>query len=212
MALAGASMLSTANAADVYARGGGLKDAPVDYGPAIGWSGFYIGANAGAAFNNNDNRHVFEDRNGDIFIIDNSDDSVFVGGGHVGYNWQREGGWVFGIEGDIQGVDSDIVDYLATIRGRLGWAFGPSLLYATGGVAFAGLNNDVFDDDTATGYVVGAGLDYKLRENWSVGVEGLYYNFEDNRDVFGFDDSVDFWSVRARLTYHFADRYSEPLK
>jgi outer membrane immunogenic protein len=205
--------MSGANAADVYARGGSLKDAPAPYMPAITWAGFYIGANAGAAFNNDDNRHVFDDGKGNLFVFETNDDAVFVGGGHIGYNWQREGGWVFGIEGDIDGVDSDIVDFLATIRGRLGWAFGPSLLYATGGVAFAGLNDDIFRDDTATGFVVGLGWDYKLRENWSVGLEGLYYNFEDNRDVVGFDDNVDFWTVRARLSYHFGgDHYAEPLK
>jgi outer membrane immunogenic protein len=191
--------MSAANAADVYARGGGLKDAPAPYMPAITWTGFYVGLNAGAAFNADDNN--------------DDSDAVFAGGGHVGYNWQRDSNWVFGIEGDIDGIDADDVNYVATIRGRLGWAAGPALFYATGGVAFLGLDDNFFRDDTATGYVVGAGLDYKLRENWSVGVEGLYYNFEDNRDVFGFDDNVEFWNVRARLTYHFGgDRYAEPLK
>lgn len=41
--LAGAAALSSANAADIYSRGS-LKDAPVEYMPAITWTGFYIGA------------------------------------------------------------------------------------------------------------------------------------------------------------------------
>jgi outer membrane immunogenic protein len=232
--LAGAGFLSAANAADVYARGGSLKDTPVSYAPVLTWTGFYIGANAGVAFNNDDNNRRCRDReyggddpSAEGMSIDHcdeindrdgrlrnndGDDAVFVGGFHAGYNWQRDSNWVFGIEGDIDGVDSDIVNFLASIRGRLGWASGPSLFYLTGGVAFLGLDDDIFRDDTATGFVVGLGWDYKLRENWSVGLEGLYYNFEDNRDVFGFDENVDFWTVRARLTYHFSDHYAEPLK
>ena len=197
--LAGAGLISGANAADVYARGGGLKDAPASYMPAITWAGFYVGLNAGAAFNADDN---------------SNSDAVFAGGGHVGYNWQRDSNLVLGLEGDIDAIDADDVNYVASIRGRLGWAAGPALFDATGGVAFLGLDDNFFRDDTATGFVVGAGLDYKVRENWSVGVEGLYYNFDNVRDLDGFDNDASFWNVRARLTYHFGGGggYGEPLK
>jgi outer membrane immunogenic protein len=72
--------------------------------------------------------------------------------------------------------------------------------------------------------VVGSGIDYKLRENVSLGVEALYYSFEDHGILNGAnpagepvlvnaDLDRDFFTVRARLTYHFGgDRYSEPLK
>ncbi len=59
-----------------------------------------------------------------------------AGGLHVGYNWQKPGGWVFGIEGDVSFADD--IDYLATIRGRLGYAMDSTLIYATGGAAFIG--------------------------------------------------------------------------
>jgi outer membrane immunogenic protein len=202
-ALVAAGALSTANAADVYARGGSLKDGPVDYMPAITWSGFYFGINAGGAFNANDN-------NGG----DDDDDTIFIGGVHLGYNWQRVDNIVLGLEGDVDFADD--IDYLATIRGRLGYAAGPTLFYATGGVAFLGpddSNNgfDNDDDDNLTGWVVGGGIEHKIRENVSVGVEGLYYAFDDDNNDFGGDDETNFWTVRARLTYHFG-RQDEPLK
>lgn len=188
--LVAAGAVSGANAADVYARGGGLKDGPVDYMPAITWTGFYFGANLGASFNDSDD----------------DDDTAAVGGLHAGYNWQKHGNLVLGIEGDVDFADD--IDYLATLRGRLGYAAGSTLFYATGGVAFLGVDDAFGDSDSFTGYVAGLGIEHKLRENVSLGVESLYYNFEDDLD----SDDADFWSVRARLTYHFSDPRGEPLK
>jgi outer membrane immunogenic protein len=220
-ALLGATVLigaaAAANAADVYDRKGSLKDAPDAYLPAITWTGFYVGANVGG---------LFVEESGFIEINDykrkdfEEDDTLFIGGIHVGYNWQKPSGWLFGIEGDVGFADD--IDYLATIRGRLGYAMGPTLVYATGGAAFIGLDNG-FDDDseTETGWVVGAGIEHKFSQNWSIGLEGLYYNFGNGEDFtvidgkdstrFHFDDS-DLWTVRARLTYHFGGRDDEPLK
>ncbi len=192
-ALALTAVTPAADAADVYRRDGGLKDAgPVDYLPPIMWAGLYAGVNLGAAFDDNEDS-----------------DAEAIGGGHLGYNWQGPSNIVIGIEGDVDFADD--IDYLATIRGRLGYAFGPTLAYATGGAAFIG-----FDEDSDTGFVVGGGLEHKLRENVSFGVEGLYYNVSsDGENIFDgkFDIDRDFWAVRARATYHFsADRYDAPLK
>jgi hypothetical protein len=76
-----------------------------------------------------------------------------VGGIHAGYNWQS-GQFVFGLEGDLEGADikggyrlanTNGTDYRlrdqASIRGRLGVAFNNSLLYVTGGVAFADIEH-----------------------------------------------------------------------
>ena len=89
-------------------------------------------------------------------------DEAFIGGGQIGYNWQS-GSLVLGFEGDFDSMETrasrsaniytgitsppDVYDikltdkvstnYLATIRGRLGYAWGGNLLtYFTGGVAF----------------------------------------------------------------------------
>jgi outer membrane immunogenic protein len=206
--LAAASALSAANAADVYAPPGSLKDAPVDYRPAIAWTGFYVGAHAGSTI---DAQNTFELDGAEL----NEDlDDTGLAGFQIGYNWQSPHNLVLGVEGDMSFPFDDIgIDYFASIRGRLGYAAGNALLYATGGVAFLGVSDDVGgDDDTQTGYVVGGGLDYKLRQNISVGVEGLYYNFEDDIGG-GVDQTLEFWSVRARLNYHFGGGgYGEPLR
>jgi outer membrane immunogenic protein len=184
---------SHANAADVY-EGGSIKDEPVYSTPYIGWSGFYVGGNIGAAFDVTDDENVF------------GDEAVFTGGGHLGYNWQLSDRFLVGLEGDLGFVDDDETDYLGTIRARLGLTRGPMLAYVTGGAAFI-----EFDDvDTDTGYVVGAGLEYKLQDNWSIGGEGLYYGFENPNDAD--DDDLEFWTARARLTYHFGGGGREWLK
>jgi len=203
MALLGATFLigaaGAASAADLGGGGGGgYKDGPSDYNPGITWSGFYFGANAGAEFI-------------DIDSEDGDEDAVFIGGIHVGYNWQKHGPWVFGIEGDVNFVDDEGTDYLASIRGRLGYAMGPTLLYATGGAAFLGLDSGDDDEDAITGFVVGGGLEHKIRENVSIGVEGLYYSF-DGEDFGLNDEDVDSYTIRARLTYHLNSGYGDALK
>jgi hypothetical protein len=52
--LAGAGVLSGADAADVYSRGSIKDTGPVDYLPAISWGGFYFGVNAGGLFLENE--------------------------------------------------------------------------------------------------------------------------------------------------------------
>lgn len=168
-----------ANAADIYNGDGGLKDAaPIDYAPPITWTGFYLGGHLGALWPDDDD-------------VDFADDAVFIGGGHLGYNWQGASNIVLGVEGDIDFADD--LDYLASIRGRLGWAFGPSLIYGTAGVAFIEA-----DEISETGFAAGLGFEHKLRDRVSVGVEGLYYSFDDDNAA----EDLEFWTARARLTYH----------
>ncbi len=69
------------------------------------------------------------------------DDSSVVGGAHAGFNWQNAQ-WVHGVEADIGAVE-ETYEYVASLRGRLGWAYEQVLLYATAGVALA--KDDSFD-------------------------------------------------------------------
>jgi outer membrane immunogenic protein len=230
--LAGMSTLMTANAADVYSRGSVKDSGPVDYRPAISWTGFYVGAHAGGAFS--DAFDIELSLGGASDSEELEVDNTWLAGVHLGYNWQSTGGLVLGVEGawsflggDRSVEDSDVeVDdqWLASIRGRLGYAFGQTLVYATGGVAF--LNSDKEElfgnlfDETTTGWVAGAGVEYKIRQNVSLGLEGLYYAFEEDSVTLGqiegqnlnLDVDRDFWTVQARITYHFGDRHAEPLK
>ena len=139
---------------------------------------------------------------------------------HGGYNFQS-GGLVLGVEGDIAFADD--IDYLASVRGRAGWATPNWLFYGTAGVAFIDTNTNfvvVSADDgpfgfnignTDTGFVGGGGIEYRLSPHFSLGVEGLYYNFGNDKQNFvaGADepfvlkDDLDFAVARGRLTYHF---------
>jgi outer membrane immunogenic protein len=204
-------MISGANAADVYTRGPSIKDSgPVDYAPAITWTGFYLGAHAGSTFD--DSVQIDTPIGSGSF----DPDEQFIAGVHVGYNWQTSRNLVLGIEGNItlpsDGDDVlDNVEYFASVRGRIGYALDKTLVYGTGGVAFLANDSLLFGDDTTTGYVVGAGIDHKIRDNVSIGLEGLYYNFED--DIASVVDlERDFFTVQARVTYHFNDRTGDPLK
>ncbi|QRE77243.1 outer membrane protein [Methylobacterium aquaticum] len=68
------------------------------------------------------------------------------------------------------------LDFLGTVRGRVGYAFDPFMVYGTGGFAYGGVNNRVtffapngtipfFDgrqNDIQTGYAYGGGVEYAL--------------------------------------------------
>jgi outer membrane immunogenic protein len=101
------------------------------------------------------------------------------------------------------------VDWLATIRGRIGAALdaqGRFLLYGTGGLAIAGIENSIsgdFDelggkgsvdfcqdgcffedgdegDDTQLGIVLGVGGEYAFTNNVSFGLQYLWTHFDDS--------------------------------
>jgi outer membrane immunogenic protein len=158
---------------------------------------------------------------------DDDDDVSFLGGLHIGYNWQEET-LVYGLEADVSFADQ--TDYLASVRARLGFAMDNFLIYATIGGAFVGFDKDGHDgplfeddDDSKVGLVVGGGVEYKLDSNLSVGVEGLYYAFGDTSNILEWEkwckeyklthkDDDDLFVVRARLSYHMTPAYEEPLK
>jgi len=90
------------------------------------------------------------------------------------------------------------VDYFGTVRARVGYAWGGVLLYGTGGFAYGGVktgftytDNNTFttggtaltpqfarftNTKTQTGWVAGAGIEYKIAPNWSLKGE---YQFVD---------------------------------
>ena len=157
---------------------------------------------------------------------------------HAGHNWQQ-GGFVYGLEGDVSFASN--LDYLASVRGRLGVAAGNWLFYGTGGVAFMGANvsgtiTDQYNavehydvSDNQVGFVVGGGAEVKLSSNWSVGVEGLYYGFDgssqsasgttlapNDNNYYLYDmhaeSGGDVGVVRGRVSYHFGGRSADALK
>ena len=162
------------------------------------WAGLYVGANVGYGWSPNSDQLAL----GGDFPTGLSAAGAF-GGGQLGYNWQY-GHLVVGAEADIQGADiSDRVqdlnfgdnfhsrlDWFGTVRGRLGYAFDRTLVYATAGFAYGGIHNGVNGpslpgspyrfDGTATGYAVGAGVEYKFNPAWSIKGEYQYINLGTN--------------------------------
>lgn len=163
------------------------NDAPADYDygvPAIGWTGFYLGGHLGSASN-------ADDANADV---------VAAYGIHTGFNWQNSYRYVMGIEGEFTGLNAIDADALASVRGKLGYSFGRSMLYATAGVGFLDFEDLVGNDEIATGFAAGFGFDYKLTSAVSLGLDVSYYGFNDLDN--GIDDDLDIVTSYARLTFH----------
>lgn len=189
-----------ATAADLPVRGPAMAPAPMFV--AMNWTGFYVGAQVGYSWGNH--RISRLDATGAVRVFggfplsDENDVDGFVGGLHVGYNYQT-GSFVFGIEADGEfsdakysrglvrgapGVDFNYgsKDWQASLRARAGLTFGNALLYVTGGLAIADVNSRVdvggvlftAYSKTKTGYTVGAGVEYALSSNWSARAEYRY--------------------------------------
>ncbi|MGQ4272497.1 outer membrane protein [Terrihabitans sp. B22-R8] len=208
------AMVGAAAAADmpVYpAEAPAVVDVPV----ANTWEGLYLGVHGG--WNWGESNASGE---GDI---DFGDLEGFVIGGQVGYNWQVNN-IVFGLEFDGSYVDNDEdgevgevffggieQNYLASARGRLGFGFDRFLVYGTGGAAFTGLDFSGatgIDSDDANyfGWVAGAGVEFALTQNITLGVEYLHYDFGDESfdDAFdGLDIDLSNDVVRGRLNVKF---------
>jgi outer membrane immunogenic protein len=182
-ALAVMTMMSSANAADLPRRHAMPVKAPV-YEAPYSWTGFYIGINGGGGFGHSNWSNALG--------ANGFSPNGAVVGGTVGYNYQM-GQSVFGLEGDvdwsdIRGTTTGGVctgtscetrnQWLATTRGRLGYAFGRFMPYVTGGAAFgdikasaAGLGSQT---TTRAGWTVGGGLEASIAGPWSAKVEYLY--------------------------------------
>ena len=100
------SMTSLGYAADLPSRA--LAPAPIYVAPAFSWTGFYVGGNVGAAWGGRDNCPGRNTIDHGVYMLDtdylpncNGNNRVgVIGGVQAGYNWAF-GGWLFGLEGDI---------------------------------------------------------------------------------------------------------------
>jgi outer membrane immunogenic protein len=149
-------------------------------------------------------------------LFGNLDPAGGFGGVQVGFNAKGCcGPWVFGLEADVQGGDiSDSshgvvngfflpvpvpgfaatvdtttrIGWFGTLRPRVGYAWGNTMVYATGGFAFGQVKHSMrFVDNTnfgaqdnssesKRGYVVGGGVEHMLSCCWSVKLEYQYIN------------------------------------
>jgi outer membrane immunogenic protein len=155
-----------------------------------------------------------------------SDKTSFFGGGQIGYNYQL-GGWVAGVEADIVGMGpksrsgnfattaqsaafpgfpaaytatvTSQLNYLGTVRGRLGFLATPSLmLYGTAGLAYGEGQSTTAEtftliagcggvtvcsgggngtaSETRLGWTAGGGVEWMFAPRWSLKGEYLYYD------------------------------------
>lgn len=213
--LAGSALASPTFAADLPRKAAPIVVPP----PVFTWSGLYGGINIGYGFDSDGDVQTTGQaainvtnvaggaRPGNVRL----DREGVIAGGQFGYNWQVMPNWLIGIEADIAGGDIDEtrnvvtiplngigtlnntfnsrLDYLGTVRGRFGYTFDRTLVYATGGFAYGGVTNTVSffgpagqlqfvgsNRDNETGYAVGGGIEHFLTSNFSVKAEYLYYD------------------------------------
>jgi outer membrane immunogenic protein len=217
------SLGSAALAADLPARR--APPAPFVAVPVFTWTGFYIGGNAGYMFG--DDNRIRTVGNNPVTVANvavgarpapvRNDPKGFTGGGQIGYNVQF-GSVVVGIEADANytdfrqtvrvigttGAASDFrtdMGFLGTVRGRVGYAFDRVLVYGTGGLAYADVDNSArfFATPAAgglgvtqffgrraeieTGWAAGGGVEFALTNFTFFGssaptlkLEALYYD------------------------------------
>ena len=196
----------------------------------------------GFPFGGTNPRHLFAFSIASSGFGDNNSNGGFIGGGQIGYNWQFWNSFVAGIEADIQGVaassqnrayasaasapvfglptnyiglhdDRAKVDYLGTVRGRVGYLLTPTLLlFGSGGLAYGGVSSSTgvltyhdlfpspqgaaasakipasfggtFFSDTRVGWTAGGGVEWMFLPRWSAKVEYLYYDLGTVRTTF----------------------------
>ena len=145
------------------------------------WTGLYVGAHAG--FGRGSSTAVLADP---ATSTTSNSFGGMIGGVQAGYNYQLPSGMLLGVEADISFPNyltsnsvvsslatarSDVTeqwDYVGTARGRVGYVAGRWLVYATGGLAWAGerfLNTPAIGSDEKTlhtrlGWAAGGGVEY----------------------------------------------------
>jgi outer membrane immunogenic protein len=137
-------------------------------------------------------------------------------GVQVGYDTQFSPNWVFGLEANYSFLDTNGVNRgLGSMTGPLGYTWGPALLYAKGGYAWAdtrhtnGFGGGTFSDMHIgrDGYIVGGGLEYMFTQNWSGKIEYQYYNFGTTTALLNIVTPVRFTNdehtIKAGLNYRF---------
>lgn len=183
------------------------------------WTGFYLGINGGYGWGKSDwgAPAISLKPNGGLI------------GGTAGFNYQV-GSFVWGIEGDYDWADvRDSVacgaftcetknKWLATVRGRLGYAFDRWMPYFTGGGAFGEVRASSTNpaapgaSDTLSGWTVGGGIEYAFLNDWSAKIEYLYVDlgkFDCNAacsGIAGLPSEVSYKEnvIRAGINYKFS--------
>jgi outer membrane immunogenic protein len=151
---------------------GGAPAMAADYAAPISydWTGWYVGGFIGGA-----SGHMTDGTTGQLF-------SGLDAGVHLLYNAQLANNWVISpfvaipipgktdTPGGFPGLTAKL-DWAATAGVRIGYALDRWLPYAFAGGAIGGVSVDGGGgSNTHTGITLGAGFDYALSDQWTVGL------------------------------------------
>lgn len=188
------------------------------------WQGLYWGLSGGYGWGDSEGSFAAADSSAD------TDPEGWLASVNVGYNMLLESSLLLGIEGDLGVMDISDDDedlggnqvyrtsfgpWWGTLRGRAGIAMGRLLIYGTGGLAFASLDEvsleldgeKASDSELRAGWVVGGGAELAFSDSVSAKVEYLHMDFGSTDGLtssgqsFTFDNEVDV--VRAGLNFRF---------
>src|SRR5260370_15680036 len=181
-----------------------VRKAPPVVPAVVNWTGFYLGGHAGYGWSRFDNFTPDTDLGSPTVKP-----SGLALGFHAGYNWQLGpapwGSWLVGIEGDAtitpgwqqrhcegafangnticsSGAHGQL-NWLSSLRGRLGFTFDRTLIYATGGVAWASrqaiagtsLPQNGGPTEVKTGAVFGGGIEWKYKPTFNLRLQRRHY-------------------------------------
>jgi outer membrane immunogenic protein len=194
---------------------------PVAYIP-YNWSGIYIGANLGLGGDRFQYPFSIAIPAAPAFANGNASitSSGIIGGGQIGYNWEFANNFVLGFETDFDGaairgkVTANLngiaaatpfgaaaqvgsrINYIGTVRGRIGYAWDRFMVYGTGGFAYGQVNSAVSasaaalgvgavsfttsQNNSRTGFAIGGGFEYAITHNLTLKTEYLYVNLGTN--------------------------------
>ncbi|SJZ85287.1 high affinity Mn2+ porin [Enhydrobacter aerosaccus] len=198
-------------------------------------SGFYAGAHMGYLFGNA--TATLADPTGGVASAGGTSPyGTLAGGVQAGYQWITPSRWMLGLEADLTfanfmdlsdtlsyratgtGTANEQLEFLGSLRGRVGYTFGAWTPYLTGGLAFASTrfsrtdlttgNEDATPGQWRTGYTVGGGVDYMLDPRWSARLEYLYTNLSLRGFSFAsapasYSSQYSLNEFRVGLNYHF---------
>lgn len=206
---------------------------------AEGFSGFYAGLQLGVT--DGDASSSRNNANGAALTVSQEDYklSAISGGGHIGYSHQFDNivvGGIFDIDlTDMGDSDSETTgtanadhnsltfDTLYSLRAKGGWQALPgTLLYATAGYAWASADASIdFTNANSTsegrsitfsGFTYGAGVDFRMTDAATIGLEWKHLSLDDKRAAFvgvnngydiGFNPDLD--TIQIRASYYFMD-------
>jgi high affinity Mn2+ porin len=185
--------VASSAAAEPASQMGALAELPYN------WTGMYVGGHM--AYSEGRTRNT-------LFDPEPTDSSnafgSLYGGVQIGYNYLLPSRILLGVEADIsfpyflegsdvvstrataQGAATETVDFVSTLRGRVGYAFDHWMIYGTGGLTwlqgrFGESPGTVSEEDVRrrihTGWSVGAGAEVPVAPNWTARLEYIYGQF-----------------------------------